>query len=97
MKCAGMALADMQQQIADQSRNESSDLDEDCSNLLRAAIAELGLDVEVQQRIVAVARTVANLDRSEWIKPSHICEAINYRMLRRAQVSHRRLPSVLDA
>jgi predicted ATPase with chaperone activity len=47
--------------------------------------------------VVAVARTIANLDRSEWIKPSHICEAINYRMLRRAQVSHRRLPSVLDA
>jgi predicted ATPase with chaperone activity len=83
MKSAGLRLTDMQQQIADQSRNESSELDEDCGNLLRAAVAELGLDVEVQGRIIAVARTIANLDRREWIKASYLCEAINYRMLRR--------------
>jgi predicted ATPase with chaperone activity len=83
LKFAGMSLVDMQQQIAEKSRYESSELDEDSGNLLRAAVAEFALDVEVQQRIVAVARTVANLDRSEWIKPSHLCEAINYRMLMR--------------
>lgn len=83
MKSAGTALADMQRQIADKSRYESIELDEDCGNLLKAAVAELALDVEVQNRIIAVARTIANLDQSERIKPSHLCEAINYRMLRR--------------
>jgi predicted ATPase with chaperone activity len=81
IKSAGTALSDMQRQIADQSCYDSVELDEDCGNLLRAAVAELALDVEVQQRIVAVGRTIANLDRSERIKSSHLCEAINYRML----------------
>jgi len=81
LKSAGMSLADMQHQIAEKSRYESSELDEDSGNLLRAAVAEFALDVEVQQRSVAVARTIANLDRSERIKSSHLCEAINYRML----------------
>ena len=31
---------------------------------------------------MAVARTIADLDRAEQIMASHICEAINYRMMR---------------
>ena len=50
-------------------------------NLLKASVAELCLGTDVQQRIIAIARTIANLDRSERIKASHLCEAINYRAL----------------
>jgi predicted ATPase with chaperone activity len=81
LQSSGTTLADMRRQIGDKSGNESSELDEDSRNLLKASVAELGLDADVQQRIMAVARTIANLDRSERIKASHLCESINYRVL----------------
>ena len=46
-------------------------------------LSEYALDADSRNRIVAVARTIANLDRSERIDARHLCEAINYRMLRR--------------
>jgi magnesium chelatase family protein len=83
MESSGTTLADMSRQIANKSRYDSNELDENCRNLLKASIAELGLDTDAQNRIVAVARTIANLDRAEQIMASHICEAINYRMIGR--------------
>jgi len=71
----------MHRQIAAKSAYGSKELDENCRNLLKASAAELGLDVDAQNRIIAVARTIANLERAEQIWPSHICEAINYRMV----------------
>lgn len=46
-------------------------------------VSELALDADVRNRIVAVARTIANLDQSERIDSRHVCEAINYRALGR--------------
>jgi predicted ATPase with chaperone activity len=83
IKSPGSTLPDMRRQIANKSRYDSNELDENCRNLLKASIAELGLDLEAQSRIMAVARTIANLDRAEQIMASHICEAINYRMIGR--------------
>lgn len=61
----------------------SRELGEDCRNILKAACAELNIDADVRERIVAVARTIANLDHSETIQPAHLTEAINYRAFRR--------------
>ena len=83
MDSPGTTLADMRRQIENKSRYDSNELDENCRNLLKASIAELGLDLEAQPRIMAVARTIANLDRAEQIMACHVCEAINYRMMRR--------------
>ena len=83
MKMPGTTLADMRRQIANKSGYESSELDEHCRNLLKASVAELGLDADVRSRIITVARTIANLDRAEQIMASHVCESINYRTLRR--------------
>ena len=59
-------------------------LDEQGMNLLRATMSELGLSARAHDKILRVARTIADLDASEKIAPMHISEAINYRMLDRS-------------
>jgi predicted ATPase with chaperone activity len=83
MRSPGTMLAEMRQQIEAKSDYQSLELGDDSRNLLKAAVAELALDADVRGRILAVARTIANLDRSERIEAWHLCEAINYRMLGR--------------
>ncbi len=58
-------------------------LDDECRNLLKASMDELGLSARAHDKILRVARTIADLDSSESIRPMHISEAINYRMLDR--------------
>lgn len=58
-------------------------LDDECQNLLKAAMTELGLSARAHDKVLRVARTIADLDQSEAIRPSHLNEAINYRMLDR--------------
>jgi magnesium chelatase family protein len=58
-------------------------LDDECQNQLKAAMSEMGLSARAHDKILRVARTIADLDRSEDIKPLHLNEAINYRMLDR--------------
>lgn len=58
-------------------------LDDAGMNLLRATMTELGLSARAHDKILRLARTIADLDASESISPAHISEAINYRMLDR--------------
>jgi len=76
----GTTLAEMKHRIETKSGHESLELDDASRNLLRAAVSEYALDADVRNRILAVARTIANLDRSERIEARHLCEAINYRV-----------------
>ena len=59
-------------------------LDEACMALLRSTMTELGLSARAHDKILRVARTIADLDSQEKIAPAHISEAINYRMLDRS-------------
>ncbi len=59
-------------------------LDESGAALLEAAIRRLGLSGRAYHRVQRVARTIADLEGTEPIDPSHVAEAIQYRSLDRA-------------
>ncbi len=58
-------------------------LDEEGRNLLKTAMDELGLSARAHDRILRVARTIADLESSADIRPAHVVEAISYRSLDR--------------
>lgn len=58
-------------------------IDQQCQNLMRTAMEKLGLSARAYDRILKVARTIADLDNSENITVTHLSEAINYRSLDR--------------
>ena len=59
-------------------------LDENCSRMIRFAMDRLGLSARAYDRILKVARTIADLEGSENIQASHLSEAISYRALDRS-------------
>ncbi len=58
-------------------------LDDECQNILKNAMLDLGLSARAHDKVLRVARTIADLDQSESIRPNHLHEAINYRTLDR--------------
>lgn len=56
---------------------------DDVKDLLRAAITQLGLSARAYDRILKLARTVADLDGQEQIGLAHVAESIQYRALDR--------------
>ena len=58
-------------------------LDAEATELMREAFEKLGLSARAHDRVLRVARTIADLDASEIIKGDHVAEAIMYRTLER--------------
>ena len=60
-------------------------LDDSTRNLLEGAIRKLGLSVRASDRILKVARTIADLAGDEHLQTHHVAEAVQYRTIDRMQ------------
>lgn len=70
-------------QISTKQLQELCALNAAGQNLLKNAMERLNLSARAYDRILKVARTIADLDASEEIKIEHLAEAIQYRSLDR--------------
>jgi magnesium chelatase family protein len=59
------------------------ELSAECERLIERAMSQQGLSARAHDRILKVARTVADLEDSANLEPKHIAEAIQYRSLDR--------------
>ena len=58
-------------------------LTDECRNIMEMAMNRLGLSARAYDRILRVARTIADLEAAPDINPDHLREAITYRSLDR--------------
>ncbi len=70
-------------QIKSKQLKEYCNLTPEGITLLKTAMEKLGLSARAFDRILKVARTIADLDESKDIKTEHFAEAIQYRNLNR--------------
>src|SRR5690242_19015923 len=70
-------------QMSSQSMRKFCELSADCERLLERAMTQQGLSARAHDRILRVARTIADLEGVPTIEPKHIAEAIQYRTLDR--------------
>ncbi len=71
--------------IAGKYLDEFCPLSQECLTFLRQAIVQLNINARSYDRILRIARTIADLEETAEICPPHLSEAINYRSLDRNQ------------
>jgi magnesium chelatase family protein len=70
-------------QMSSKQMRTFAQIDKPSSELLKNAMQRLNLSARAYDRIIKVARTIADLADAEHIQSNHIAEAINYRNLDR--------------
>jgi len=69
-------------QMQTRQLRDHCELDESSEQLLKQAFDRLGMTARSYDRVLRVARTIADLEGSEAIGPAHVAEAVQYRSLR---------------
>lgn len=70
-------------QMAPQEVRKFCQLEPHGADLLRESVHHLGLSARAHDKVLRVARTIADLEGKATIEPEHISEAVNYRTLDR--------------
>ena len=76
-------------QMTERMIHQYAEPDEAGISLLRTAMERLNLSARAYNRILKVARTIADLDASPCVLPGHLAEAISYRNLDRGDWAER--------
>ena len=76
-------------QMTERMIHQYAEPDEAGISLLRMAMERLNLSARAYNRILKVARTIADIEGSEQLQPSHLAEAISYRNLDRSDWAER--------
>lgn len=78
-------------QMSERQTHLYAEPDESGISMLRTAMERLSLSARAYNRILKVARTIADLDASEKVLSHHLAEAISYRNLDRGDWAERNL------
>ncbi len=70
-------------QMTSRQVREHCRLDRTCQQMLRQSVEEMGLSARAHDKILRVARTIADVGGDESINETHLAEAIGYRSLDR--------------
>ena len=76
-------------QMTERMIHQFAEPDAEGIELLRTAMERLSLSARAYNRILKVARTIADLEQSETVKSQHLAEAISYRNLDRGDWAER--------
>lgn len=71
-------------QMSSRQLRENCKVDSNSRELLKASVNEMGLSARAHDKVIRVARTIADLENEKDIHAHHITEAINYRILDRS-------------
>ena len=76
-------------QMTERMTHQYAEPDDESLDMLRLAMEKLSLSARAYNRILKVARTIADIDNSDKVKINHISEAIGYRNLDRGDWAER--------
>ena len=83
----GGAVKQTNGQMTSRQTRQVCKLDAAGRDLLESSVNEAGLSARAHDKILRVARTIADLEGAENIQQQHVAEAVNYRMLDRKYLS----------
>ena len=70
-------------QMSSRELRQLCPLDAMCQKMLEESVDQLGLSARAHDKVIRLARTIADVDGAETIVTEHVSEAVNYRMLDR--------------
>ncbi|WP_433943413.1 hypothetical protein [Paenibacillus sp. SN-8-1] len=70
-------------ELSGRTLRKFTQLSEDAEALMRSTFEALGLSMRAYDRILKLARTIADMEGSDEITSAHVAEAIQYRQLDR--------------